>query len=1124
MRRPALGVAGIVALALAGGAMASSNGAIGTDGRPQQQPGQVLPMKPARTLRIHAHSGTWMSLDVARDGRTILFDMLGDLYAMPATGGPARQLTRGLGFDTQPTYSPDGRSILFVSDRSGADNLWIADADGRHVRQISFGDDDTVLVSPAWSTDGRSVFVSRYRADLNNVELWRYGLDGSAEQVVSIEPKADAPRSAWRSAIGAVASPDGRWLYYAKRVGGIDFDEVDSWTIVRRDLKTGEEATIVSGPGSRGADHDTAFRPAISPDGRLLAYETRTAGQTQLRLRDLETGLDRLIAAPLDPDQLEASLWQDIMPRYAFTPDGKALVVGRAGGFDRIPLDGRPTTRLAVDADMLVDVGPSTRQQIADTTGPVKARLVQASAASPDGRTLAYMALGSLYVQPVGDETKPRRLETGADPVAEPSWSPDGRTIVYVSWNEEQGGAVWTIAADGSGAPRKVSRLPAFYTAPAFTPDGAAILAFRSAQAARQQTNFEFPRVRDAELVSLPIAGGDVRIVRRGEIGGKPQFVAGDPGSVFVKDKTGLVAVDLGSGATRSVGKVLGPGWYFMPGSVPADDLRISPDGKWLLAGIAQQLFLVATPADGGTIDLTDPALPKRRITTGGVDYFEWGANDEIQWSVGSSWRHEPLAAALPLAAGVPTLPPSQPVPVAMSVEVSRAAPQGRLLLRGARVLTMAGGDRIIDDADILVDHDRIAVVGPRGSFAVPADASIRDVTGKTVLPGFIDEHDHIGEIRRDVLSTEDWGLRARLAYGVTTSFDPSTLSIDMLSYQDMLDAGLMLGPRLRSTGMAIFSMNRFASLDEVRAVLGRYKRDYALGNIKEYRTGNRRVREWMAMAAREQGLQPTTEGALSLKLDLSQILDGFAGNEHALAAPPLGDDVIGLLTQMHTSYATTLMVTNSGPEASDWFIVHRNPSEDAKMRHFWTPAAIEQKLIDRPGLPLQDYRFQPIAADAARIAGAGGLVGMGAHGEVPGIGFHWEMEAHAMGGMAPMAVLHAATAGSAETIGRLADLGTIEPGKLADLVILDRDPLADIRNTTAIDMVMRGGYLYAGKTLDEIWPNAMPLAAPWFLKRAPDQWLPTSGVPEPLHSGSSVPENAGGLTSAPLEEMLIAD
>ncbi len=90
-----------------------------------------------------------MSLDLSPDGRTMVFDILGDLYAMPVTGGRATQITQGLGFDTQPIFSPDGRSIAFVSDRSGAENLWIAQGNGTKPRQISFGDDDSVLTSPA---------------------------------------------------------------------------------------------------------------------------------------------------------------------------------------------------------------------------------------------------------------------------------------------------------------------------------------------------------------------------------------------------------------------------------------------------------------------------------------------------------------------------------------------------------------------------------------------------------------------------------------------------------------------------------------------------------------------------------------------------------------------------------------------------------------------------------------------------------------------------------------------------------------------------------------------------------------------------------------------------------------
>jgi imidazolonepropionase-like amidohydrolase len=152
----------------------------------------------------------------------------------------------------------------------------------------------------------------------------------------------------------------------------------------------------------------------------------------------------------------------------------------------------------------------------------------------------------------------------------------------------------------------------------------------------------------------------------------------------------------------------------------------------------------------------------------------------------------------------------------------------------------------------------------------------------------------------------------------------------------------------------------------------------------------------------------------------------------------------------------------------------------------------IDQMMLRRPWRTLAEYRFPSIAADAAKVQAEDGLVGIGSHGETPGIGFHYEMELHAEGGMPPMAILHAATIGSAETIGRKADLGSIEPGKLADLVVLTRDPLADIHNARAIAEVMRGGTLYDAATLDTLWPEAKPLPAAWFAgKDAAARWLP---------------------------------
>ena len=1058
--------------------------------RLREPAGRTLPLAATRHITFDTDEGTWLSLDRSPDGRTIVFDLLGDIYSLNANGGRARPIATGLAFETQPTFSPDGRTIAFISDRSGADNLWLAGPDGSNPRQISFGDDDTVLVSPAWTPDGRSLFVSRYRPSLNAYELWRYGLDGSSELIVPIKPQQGSPRSAYRTSLGAVASPDGRFVYFARQLGSPSFDTPDEWTIVRRDLQTGSETTIVAEPDGprKGLHPGQAFRPVLSPDGRTLVYATRHEGQTGLRVRDLSTGDDRWLAFPIEHDQLQASTWQDIVPRYAFTPDGAALLVARGGHIARIEMPSGKSSIIPFTAHVDVPLGPLARVSVPDETGPVRARIIQSPEQSPDGRTLAFSALSHVYVMPLNGTAAPRRLTSGVAPEFQPSWSPDGRRITFVTWTETGAGDIWIAPADTSAPPRRISHESDFYTNPVFTRDGASILAERSPQRDRLHLYMEYGKLREADLVLLSATSGEQRLVTHGMLGGKPHWSAA-PDHAWLLFAEGLAAVNLATGARDKPLAVQGPGWYFQDGPQPVSDIRISPDGRWALAQVAQQLHLIELGGEqpDRPIDLSQPGLRHRRLTATGADFFEWADGGRtITWALGSTFYRRPLAGIALDPADRPGWTPDDPAPgrggvkaFDVPVTVPRDRPEGNLLLTGARAITERG-DEVIERADILIAGDRIAAIGPAGSLTLPPGTAVRDLTGKTIVPGFIDVHDHIATIRREVLGLEDWGLRERLAFGITTSFDPSTLSIDMFAYQDMLDAGLMLGPRLPSTGTALFSWNRLASLDDALAVERRYRDFYRTHNLKQYRIGSRIQRQWTVMAASRLGMVPTCEGALSLKLDLTQIIDGYSGNEHSLATP-LYRDVIQLLARSRTSNDTTLQITNGGFEGQDYFLTRDNPLHDAKFRHFTPPFAADQIALHREWRPLSEYQFPRFAADSDRMQKAGGLLAVGAHGEVPGRGFHWELEAYAMGGMTPADILRAATIGGAEAIGRAGQIGSLEPGKYADLVILDRNPSADITATRAVAQVMKNGRLYAGATLAEEWPRREPAPARWF-------------------------------------------
>jgi len=240
-------------------------------------------------------------------------------------------------------------------------------------------------------------------------------------------------------------------------------------------------------------------------------------------------------------------------------------------------------------------------------------------------------------------------------------------------------------------------------------------------------------------------------------------------------------------------------------------------------------------------------------------------------------------------------------------------------------------------------------------------------------------------------------------------------------------------------------------------------------------------VRQWVIMAAREQGITPTNENYLDIKKNITQLLDGYAGNEHSYPIYPLYKDFVQLHAESGTTYTPTLIVNFGAPFGEIFYYQSYPLHDDPKVRRFIPHSVIDGKVLRREfGFHESTFGFRQQAEQAAKIVAVGGRVGVGAHGQLNGPGAHWELWMIQSGGMPRIDALKVATIFGADAIGLAKDLGSLEPGKLADLQVLDRNPLDDIRNTMSIRWVMKNGRLYDGNTLDELWPRQVTRKV-WF-------------------------------------------
>ena len=1019
-------------------------------------------------IRIAVDSGTWMNVDVSRDGKLIAFDLLGDIYVMPISGGTPTRIAEGLAYDQQPRFSPDGKRIAFVSDRGGGDNIWVMNVDGSDKRQVT-KEDFRLLNQPSWSPDGRFIVAKKHFTtgrSLGTGEVWLYHVSGGGG--VPLVKKAS---EVLQKELGEpIYAADGKSVFYTRNVTpGPIFEyaqdsNTDLFHIERYDLETGEVSTAVGGVGG-------SVRPTPSPDGKKIAFVRRERARSKLYVKDLVSGEERKVYDDLDQDVQETWAVTGVYPNMAWTPDSGAVVFWAGGKIRRVNAADGTSAVIPFHVDDTRVVIDATHPQIEVSPDRFHTTMPRWASVSPDGKSVVFETLGKLWVKPMAGGGAPRRLVTGDEAELElfPSWSRDGKTVVFVGWTDAGLGRVRTVSAAG-GAAKDVTADPGHYASPRFSPDGKTIVFERRRAGGLTSSRWS----QDPGVYRIAAGGGpSVRVVRGAQ---SPQFGA-DNDRLFMlaedKGKLQLVSTDLNGQARHihATGEMV-------------NDFQVSPDG--LNVAFRQNYQAFVMPLMPGTQDVSADEkggpLPVTRVSSDGGDFINWSnGGKQVHWSLGPTLFTADAAALYasgPQAEGASAAdarfkPPTSGL--SLSMEVAADKPTATLALTGARILTMATRDGgVIDDGVIVIKGDRITAIGPRAGVAIPADAKVVDLAGKTIMPGLVDAHAHGQQGEGDLIPQQNWSSMVNLAMGTTTIHDPSSRAAEIFVASEYQRTGKILAPRTFSTGEIIYGAKEpdvyaeINSLDDALAHVRRLKAEGA-HSVKNYNQPRREQRQMVVAAAQKEGMEVVPEGGSLFNMDITLVQDGDSTLEHNIPVERMYEDVVSFWSQTKTNYTPTLVVTYGGPAGDPYWRAHTDVWKHPLLSRHAPPALLAARNVRREIAPEEDYVDAASAREAKKLMDKGVQVSIGAHGQQAGLGPHWEMWSFVRGGWSNIDALRAGTIMPATSLGYLKDVGSLEVGKLADLLVLDADPSKDIRNTDKLHRVMLGGRMYDPVTMNEV-------------------------------------------------------
>ena len=1046
-------------------------------------------------VAISTNETTWSSLDVSPNGKFMIFDMLGDLYKVDIKGGNATPLIQDFAWNIHPAISPDGKQVAFVSDRDGLSNVWIMDIDGTHLKQIT-REKKNIIHAPKWSPDGEYLVVTKGIMSSRSIpagEIWMYHKSGG--DGLQIKARNSGKRDQQNIADPAF-SHDGRYIYFTENtVPGSRFeynrDPLEGiFAITRYDRESGDERRYISGTGG-------AVVPTPSPDGKYVAFVRRVKDKTALFLKDIKTGTETPLTFALERDMQEGFGSEGYFTYFDWTPDASAIVYWSRGKFHIIDVDSKETETLNVHIDTTVKFADALRFPVDVAPDNVEVKMTRWSQMSPNGKTILFQALGKLYVRDVKSGKVKRLTKQNDHDEYYPRYSNDGKSIVYTTWNDQDLGTVRVVSARG-GKGKVISVQPGHYIEPSFSTDGKKVVF-------RKFTGGSLLDPKYSVDPGIYVANLKNDTVEKVADSGYNAHFAGDNERIFFTESAGgkayyetqLSSVNLKGNDKRT----------HLYGADKVSEYKLSHNKKWVAFVYQFKTYVTPFVENGKTITVGPnmTSLPVTQLSSRAGEYLTWSAdNSTVSWFNGPTLFTRSLDEAFAFVDGAPeTLPDPVAEGIDLSFTTKADKPTGYTALMGGKIVTMRDADstqEVIEDGVVLIKDNRIAAVGKRGEVDIPDNTLQIDTQGKTIIPGLIDAHAHGSQGRNEIIPQQNWKQYSNVSFGVTTIHDPSNDTTEIMAAAELQRTGHIVAPRIYSTGTILYGAEGLG----YKAIINNYEDAYfhverlkeaGAISVKSYNQPRRDQRQQVLWAAKNQEMMVVPEGGGKLQQNLTMLVDGHTGLEHSLPIEKGYSDVTQLWKATKFGYTPTFVVSYGGMMGEEYWYDKTEVWKNPRLLRYTPSTVLDKRAIRRPTAPESQYNHQNVARYAKTLRDNGVSVHIGAHGQREGLAAHWELWIMQQGGFTPWEALRGGTIDGAKHLGMSKDIGSIETGKLADLVVIDGDVLSDIRKSEFVEYTVLNGRVYESATMNEV--GSKKKRKPFFFEQDNATFMPQQTADE---------------------------